>query len=100
MSNSDTIIESRLSVQIAPLLVRRVDAAKLLAISPRAFDDLVDAGLLGKTRIGGVVAFDIEELRAFVRQCRHDPAAIQAALEKLRATRKDRRESLAKSSPG
>lgn len=100
MPNESTTTEPRLSVQIEPVLVRRSDAARLLAISPRQFDDLVDAGLVGKVRIGGVVAFAVEDLRAYVRQSQRDPESTQAALEKLRNDRKARRESAAKSLGG
>jgi hypothetical protein len=98
MRDESTTVEPRLSVQAEPLLVRRQDAAKLLAISPRAFDDLVDAGLIGKTRIGGCVAYGVEELKAFVRQCRLDPESVRVGLEKLRTARERRRASKAKSS--
>lgn len=99
MPDTAPIVEPRLSVQIEPVLVRRVDAARLLAVSTRMFDDLVDAGLIGKTRIGGCVAFAVDELRAFVRQCQGDPVYVQTEVEKLRSRRKARRESEVKSSP-
>jgi hypothetical protein len=91
--------EPSISVRVEPLLLRRAEAARVLTVSPRMLDDLVDAGLISKVRIGGVVAFDIEDLRAFVRQAKRDPAEIQRSIEKLRAQRKSRRDAAAKSSP-
>lgn len=86
-----TITQPRVSVQVEPLLLRKPDAARVLSVSPRVFDDLVLAGLIGKVRIGGVVAFDLEELRTFVRQAKRDPEMVRAPLEKLRAETKARR---------
>jgi hypothetical protein len=60
------------SVQIEPLLLRKDEAARVLGMSPRTFDDLVLAELVGKVQIGGLVLFDVEELRAFVRRVRRD----------------------------
>jgi hypothetical protein len=47
------------------LLVNRVDAARLLSISPRKLDEWVAAGLITKWKRDGVVRFNVEELRAF-----------------------------------
>jgi hypothetical protein len=98
--HDDAIIdEPSIGVKIEPLLLRRADEARVLTISPRLLDDLVDAGLIGKVRIVVVVAFDIEELRAFVRQAKRDPAEIQKAIENLREQRKARRDTSANSVP-
>ncbi len=103
MPDDKNIIEPRVSVQVEPLLLRRVDAARVLSVSPRLFDDLVLAGLIGKVRIGGVVAFALEELRAFVRQAKrenYDSSKIHALIEKSKSQRNSLRQSPAKSSPG
>jgi hypothetical protein len=99
MVNNAIIDEPVIRVKVEPLLLRRVDAARVLTVSPRLFDDLVDAGLIGKVRIGGVVAFDIEDLRAFVQRAKRNAAEIQEAIEKLRAARKVRRDVMANSLP-
>jgi hypothetical protein len=100
MTKDATIVEPHLHVQIEPLLVRRGDAAQLLSVSPRMFDDLVDSGLIGKVRIGGVVAFDPQDLRAFVKRARREPEKVQAAIDKLRSARKVRRDDAGQPSPG
>jgi hypothetical protein len=92
MQYVEIITEPGVRVQVEPLLLRKPVAAQLLTVSPRMFDDLVDAGLIGKVRIGGVVAFDVDELRAFVREAQRHPEKIQNALEKLRMRREARRE--------
>jgi hypothetical protein len=99
MADVVNIDEPSIRVGIEPLLLRRADAARVLTVSPRLLDDLVDAGLLGKVRVGGVVAFDIEDLRAFVQRAKRNAAEIQEAIEKLRAARKARRDAMAKSLP-
>jgi hypothetical protein len=100
MSDGVKISEPRATVQIEPLLLRKDEAAQMLSISPRLFDDLVAVGFIGKTKIGGVVAYEVDELRAFVSQAKREPDKIQAALEKLRGTRDARRNGVAKLSPG
>jgi hypothetical protein len=93
MQDEPPIAEPRVSVQVEPLLLRKAEAARVLSVSPRLFDDLVLSGLIGKVKIGGVVAFDLEELRAFVRQARSDPESVQAVIDKLRGQRELRREA-------
>ena len=68
----DAVSKLRAIVQIEPLLLRKDEAALVLSVSPRTFDDLVLAGLIGKVHLGGLVLYDVEELRAFVRQARQD----------------------------
>ncbi len=63
---------SRVSVQIEPLLLRKEEAARVLGMSARTFEDLVLAELVGKVQIGGLVLYDVEELRDFVRRVRRD----------------------------
>jgi hypothetical protein len=99
VAKETSIAEPRVTVQVEPLLLRKADAARLLSISPRTFDDLVDAGLIGKWKLGGVTAFDVDDLRAFVRRNKREPEKVQAALSKLRSARKARRESDANSAP-
>jgi hypothetical protein len=72
MRDDTTITEPRAVVQVEPLLLRKDEAARVLGMSPRMFDDLLLAGLIGKVQIGGLVLFDVEELRAFVRDVRRD----------------------------
>ena len=67
--------EPRAIVQIEPLLLRKDEAARVLSMSPRMFEDLLLAGLIGKVQIGGLVLFDVEELRGFVRQVRREGLA-------------------------
>jgi excisionase family DNA binding protein len=68
----DVTNHNRAIVQIEPLLLRKEEAALVLGVSPRTFDDLVLANLIGKIRVGGSVRYDVEDLRAFVRQARQE----------------------------
>lgn len=94
-----TANETRVSIQIEPLLLRKEEAARVLGVSPRTFDDLVLAGLIGKTQLGGLVLYDVEELRAFVRQVRRDGLTRSRIAELIERSKSQRRASLAKSSP-
>jgi hypothetical protein len=60
---------------VEPLLLNRVDAARLLSISPRKFDQWVNAGLISKWSFSGVVRFELDGLRAFVANQRPKPTA-------------------------
>src|SRR5438132_13834562 len=72
MPDEANINVARAIVQIEPLLLRKDEAARVLGMSPRTFEDLVLAELVGKVQIGGLVLFDVEELRAFVRRVRRE----------------------------
>lgn len=99
MPETPLIIESRVSVRIEPLLLRKAEAAQVLGVSPRTFDDLVLAGLIGKVQIGGLVLFDMEELREFVRKVRSEGLS-KSRIEDLIERGKARRQaSPANSSP-
>jgi hypothetical protein len=106
MSNDARIFQSTIQVQIEPMLLRREEAARVLGVSPRLFDDLVLAGLISKVKVGGVVAFDPDDLRAFVRQAKRggfSTAQIRGMIAEGRALREamnDRRtKSRANGSP-
>ena len=78
------------SVQIEPLLLRKDEAARVLGMSPRTFEDLVLAELVGKVQIGGLVLYDVEELRAFVRRVRREglsKSRIEDLIEKSKPQR-------------
>lgn len=102
MRTNPNIAELTISVQIEPLLLRRDDAARVLSVSPRLFDDLVLAGLISKVKVGGVVAYDPEDLRAFVRQIKrngYSTAEIRALIERAKAHRNGYRQPRSNSSP-
>ena len=80
----------RVSVQIEPLLLRKDEAARVVGMSVRTFEDLVLSGLVGKVHIGGLVLYDVEDLREFVFRVRRDglsKSRIEDLIEKGRAER-------------
>jgi hypothetical protein len=100
MSDETTIAESRTSVRIEPLLLRKDEAAQVLGMSPRLFDDLLLAGLIGKVRIGGLVLFDVDELRTFVRLVRRESLTKSRLADLIEKNKSQRRASQAKSMAG
>lgn len=90
------------TIQQPPLLLCKADAARALGVSPRFFDDLVLAGLIGKVLMGGLVMFDPEDLRAFVGRAKRDnlnAAPIAALVEKNKPHRGSARSPTANSLP-
>lgn len=53
---------------IEPLLLRREDAAKLLAISPRLLWSLTRRGEIPHVRLAKSVRYSVEALRAWLRR--------------------------------
>lgn len=51
---------------IAPLLVDRREAARLLCCCPRTIDNIVKRGELATVPMGRAVRFDVEDLKAWV----------------------------------
>ncbi|WP_428304811.1 helix-turn-helix domain-containing protein [Lacipirellula sp.] len=51
----------------APLLISRVEAAKLLAVSPRTVSNLAQAGFLRPIKIGRAVRFDHTQVVVFAQ---------------------------------
>jgi hypothetical protein len=88
------------SVQIEPLLLRKEEAARALALSPRTFENLVLAGLIGKVQIGGLVMYDVEDLRAFVRQVRNKGLSKSRIADLIESNKAHRQLSPAKSLRG
>jgi excisionase family DNA binding protein len=70
-----TIEPTRVQLRLEPLLLRRVDAAHVLGLSPRKLDNLARDGLLPKCRIGGLVRFHIDDLRQFAASLRENGCA-------------------------
>src|SRR5262245_39483224 len=54
-------------IHVEPILVRRPEAARLLSVSQRKFDEWVAAGLIARWKFGGSVFFTVDELRRFVK---------------------------------
>lgn len=100
MSNTDAKTELRAVVQIEPLLLRKEEAARVLSMSPRMFDDLLLAGVVGRVQIGGLVLFDVEELRAFVRQVRREGLSKSRLADLIERNKENRGASPAKSAAG
>jgi hypothetical protein len=96
---SDVVSHTRAIVQIEPLLLRKDESARVLGVSPRTFEDLVLAGLITKVHLGGLVLYDVEELRAFVRQVRRD-GVTKSRLTELIERNKARRRPPAESADG
>jgi excisionase family DNA binding protein len=96
----ETNTAERMSVQVEPLLLRKDEAARVLGMSSRTFEDLVLAGLIGKVQIGGLVLYDVEELRAFVRQVRREGLSKTRLAALIESRKAERRALPAKSSPG
>jgi hypothetical protein len=55
---------------LEPALVNETRAADFLSLSPRAFRELVDRGVIQQVRIPGLrrVAYDTQELRSTARR--------------------------------
>lgn len=51
---------------LQPLLVDTKQAAQLLACSPNHVRNLVERGELSSVRVGKLLRFSVEELRAFI----------------------------------
>lgn len=100
MADSDNKPDPHALVHIEPLLLRKDEAARALSMSPRMFDDLLLAGVVGRVQIGGLVLFDVEELRAFVRQVRREGLSKSRLAELIERNKERRRMSPAKSVAG
>jgi hypothetical protein len=81
-------------VQIEPLLLDKREAARVLGMGTRTFEDLVLAELIGKVKIGGLTLYDVEDLRAFVRRVRRE-GLTKSRIEDLIEKGKRRRQSAA-----
>src|SRR4051812_5108883 len=100
MREASPTAEPRAIVQIEPLLLRKDEAARALSMAPRMFEDLILAGLIGKVQIGGLVLFDVEELREFVQQVRREGLAKSRLVDLIERNKAQRRASPAKSVAG
>ena len=99
MSDKTKAVDPPAMVQIEPLLLRKGEAARALGMSPRFFEDLVLAGLVSKVQIGGLVLFDVEELRAFVNKVRCDGLTKSRLANLIEQNKPQRGASPAKSRP-
>lgn len=52
-------------VESGPRVVRRLDAAKRLGVSPRTVDNLANRGVLRRVKLGRATGFTVEELDRF-----------------------------------
>jgi hypothetical protein len=88
------------TIRIEPLLLRKEEAARALALSPRTFEDLVLAGLIGKVQIGGLVLYDTEELRSFVERVRREGLSKSRIADLIERNKSQRQPSPANSKAG